>query len=84
MANNFTPISNSSSQPMQSTLKGKIVEQETKSWARARPRFAPWLHFAKRQVLRRVVRLNQCGNPLRPTQLATAAQPDPAAALPRN
>jgi hypothetical protein len=32
MANNFTPISNSSSQPMQSTPKGKIVEEETKCW----------------------------------------------------
>jgi hypothetical protein len=32
MANNFTPIINRSSQPMKSTLKGKIVEQETKCW----------------------------------------------------
>jgi hypothetical protein len=31
MANNFTPIINRS-QPMKSTLKGKIVEQETKCW----------------------------------------------------
>ena len=32
MANNFTSIINRSSQPMASTLKGKLAEEQTKCW----------------------------------------------------
>jgi hypothetical protein len=47
---------------------------------------APDLHLgytlpSVRSSLRRVVRLNQCGSPLRPTQLAIVARPDPATTI---